>query len=188
MSIWKDFNDAAEPMGFGIIPKNTLVKAYMEIKRGGYDDVSQDWTDGYVTRNAKTGSAYLDCKFVVMTGEYAKRQIWHMIGLHSAKSDEWANMGRTFIKSLLNSAKGLQPNDMSDAARQARTTNNGFADLDGINCVIRLGVETDSYDNERNRVSNVVMADDKDYAAMMAEGQITSHSQAGSSAELSWAR
>jgi hypothetical protein len=91
-----DFNSASEQTSFDLIPKGTVVRVRMTIKPGGHDDATQGWTGGFATRNINTGSVYLNCEFVVMEGEYARRKMWSLIGLHSPKGPEWANMGRTF--------------------------------------------------------------------------------------------
>ena len=131
-----DFNSASEQTSFDLIPKGTLVRVRMTIRPGGFDDASQGWTGGYATRNDNTGSVYLNCEFVVMDGEFARRKMWSLIGLHSPKGPEWANMGRTFVKAILNSARGVHPGDNSPAAQNARRIS-GFADLDGIEFVAR---------------------------------------------------
>ena len=96
-----DFNSASEQTSFDLIPKGTLLRVRMTIKPGGFDDPSQGWTGGYATRNDNTGSVYLNCEFVVMEGEFARRKMWSLIGLHSPKGPEWANMRRTFVKAIL---------------------------------------------------------------------------------------
>ena len=53
----------------------------MTIRPGGFDDPAQGWTGGYATRNANTGSVYLNCEFVVLEGPYARRKMWSLIGL-----------------------------------------------------------------------------------------------------------
>ncbi|NBO83470.1 MAG: hypothetical protein EBU75_11805, partial [Betaproteobacteria bacterium] len=108
-----DFNSAAEQSSYDLIPKGTVVRVRMTIKPGGYDDPSQGWTGGYATRSLSTGSVYLNCEFVVLDGPFARRKMWSLIGLYSAKGAEWTNMGRTFIKAILNSARGINPNDSS---------------------------------------------------------------------------
>jgi hypothetical protein len=35
--------------------------------------------------------------------------MWSLIGLSSPKGPEWANMGRSFMKAILNSARGIHP-------------------------------------------------------------------------------
>ena len=116
-----DFNSAAEQPSFEPIPKGSNVRVHMTIRPGGFDDASQGWTGGYATRNTSTGSVYLNCEFVVMEGEYARRKMWSLIGLHSPKGPEWAGMGRTFIKAILNSARGIHPADNSPQAQSAQT-------------------------------------------------------------------
>ena len=111
-----DFNSASEQTSFDLIPKGALVRVRMTVKPGGFDDASQGWTGGYATRNDNTGSVYLNCEFVVMEGQYARRKMWSLIGLYSPKGPEWSNMGRTFIKAVLNSARAIHPNDNGPAA------------------------------------------------------------------------
>lgn len=113
MTAWNDYNSADDQNSFDLIPKGTLVKVRMTIKPGGHDDPAQGWTGGYATQNQTTGSVYLNCEFVVLDDPYARRKMWSLIGLHSPKGPEWANMGRAFIKGILNSARGLHPQDNS---------------------------------------------------------------------------
>ena len=137
MTTWNDFNSAEDQNNFDVIPKGTLVKVRMTIRPGGYDDASQGWTGGYATQSMTTGSVYLNCEFVVLDGPYAKRKMWSLIGLQSPKGPEWANMGRAFVKGILNSSRGLHPQDNSPQAQQARRIQ-GFADLDGIEFVAKV--------------------------------------------------
>lgn len=170
MSTWNDFNNAENQSSFDVIPAKTPVKVRMTIKPGGFDNPHLGWTGGYVTRNSTTGAAYLNCEFVVLEGPYAKRKVWSLIGLHSEKGPEWANMGRTFIRALLNSARGIHPKDDSPAAQSARCIQ-GFADLDGIEFAARIDVEKDQRSGEdRNVIRTVVQPDHPEYAALMGAG------------------
>jgi hypothetical protein len=138
----------------------------MTIRPGGFDDASQGWTGGYATRNAETGSVYLSCEFVVTDGEFARRKMWSLIGLHSPKGPEWANMGRTFVKAVLNSARGVHPGDNSPAAQNARRIG-GFADLDGIEFLGKVDWEKDKNGQDKSVIKAAVTPDHKDYAALM---------------------
>mgnify|MGYP000499911118 FL=1 len=120
MSAWNDFNDAEQQQSFDLIPKGTVAPVRMTIKPGGHDDASQGWTGGYATQSFETGSIFLACEFVVLDGEYARRKMWSNIGLHSSKGPAWANMGRTFIRAALNSARNIQPQDNSPQAAAGR--------------------------------------------------------------------
>ena len=161
-----DFNSASEQTSFDLIPKGSLVRVRMTVKPGGHDDASQGWTGGYSTRNVNKGSVYLNCEFVVMEGPFARRKMWALIGLHSPKGPDWGNMGRTFIKAILNSARNVHPADNSPAAQNARRIS-GFADLDGIEFLGKVDWEKDQNDEDKSVVKSAVTPDHKDYAAAM---------------------
>ena len=138
----------------------------MTIKPGGFDDATQGWTGGYATRNLSTGSVYLNCEFVVTEGEFARRKLWSLIGLHSPKGPEWANMGRTMVKAILNSARNIQPSDNSPAAQNARRIN-GFADLDGIEFLGKVDWDKDQNGQDKAVIKSAVTPDHKDYSVIM---------------------
>lgn len=161
-----DFNSAAEQSSYALIPKNSLVRVRMTIKPGGYDDPSQGWTGGFATRSVSTGSVYLNCEFVVLDGPFARRKMWSLIGLHSAKGAEWTNMGRTFIKAILNSARGINPNDSSPAAQNARRIS-GFADLEGIEFLGKVDWEKDQNGEDKCVIKSAITPEHKDYAVHM---------------------
>ncbi len=162
MSAWNDFNDAEQQQSFDLIPKGTVARVRMTIKPGGHDDVSQGWTGGYATQSFETGSIFLACEFVILDGEYARRKMWSNVGLHSSKGPAWGNMGRTFIRAVLNSSRHIQPQDNSPQAAAARRIQ-GFHELDGIEFVARIDVEKDGRGDLRNVVKMAVEPDQPDY-------------------------
>ncbi|NBV07199.1 MAG: hypothetical protein EBS06_08225 [Proteobacteria bacterium] len=161
-----DFNNSENQSNFDLIPNGTLAKVRMSIKPGGYDDQNQGWAGGYATRNEATGSIYLSCEFVILEGEYAKRKVWGILGLHSNKGPEWGNMGRSFIKAILNSARGFSESDNSAAAQSARKIN-GIGDLDGIEFVAKITTKKDQNEELRNEIRFAITPDNKDYKAIM---------------------
>ena len=163
---WNDFNTADDQQSFDLIPKGTLAKVRMTIRPGGFDDETQGWTGGYATQSDSTGAVYLNCEFVVLDGPYAKRKVWSLIGLESPKGPEWASMGRAFIKTMLNSSRGIQPQDTSPQAQQARRIR-GFAELDGCEFVARIDTEKDIDGETKNIIKTAITAEHKDYAALM---------------------
>lgn len=166
---WNDFNDAEAQTGFDLIPKGTLVKVRLSIKPGGFDDPSQGWTGGWATLSDQTGSVYLNAEFVVLDGPYVKRKLWSLIGLYSPKGDEWTNMGRSFIRAMLNSARGIDPKDVSPQAQVARRIAH-FGELDSVEFVGRVDIEQDSRGDDKNTIRQAVEPGHKDYAALMAGG------------------
>ena len=167
MSNWNDFNDAdAQSGSFNLIPKGTLVPVRMTIKPGGYDDPSQGWTGGYATESFDSGAVYLSCEFVVTDGEYCKRKMWSLVGLHSPKGPTWGQMGRSFIRAALNSARNVHPQDNGPEAAAARRIQ-GFSDLDGLEFLARVDIEKDARGEDKNVIKVAIEPDHPQYAALM---------------------
>ncbi|PPB81369.1 hypothetical protein LV82_01416 [Albidovulum inexpectatum] len=161
--LWNDFNDAQS--NANLIPKGTLAKVRLTIRPGGFDDPAQGWTGGYATRGA-TGAVYLNGEFTVLEGPYARRKIFTLIGLYSPKGPDWANMGRSLIRGMLNSARGISDKEQSPEAQAARRIS-GFADLDGLEFVARIDIGTDAMGEEKNEIRGAVTPEHRDYARIM---------------------
>ena len=163
MASWNDYNDAQSNPN--LIPKGTLAKVRLTIRPGGFDDPSQGWTGGYATRGS-TGAVYLNGEFTVLEGPYAKRKIFTLIGLYSPKGPEWAGMGRSFLRGMLTSARGISDKDVSPQAQGARRIG-GFADLDGLEFVAKIEHGTDAGGETKNEIRMAVTPDHRDYAQAM---------------------
>lgn len=172
MTIWNDFNNSDNQQSFDLIPNNTLAKVRMMIRPGGYDDANQGWDGGYATKNDNTNSIYLSCEYVVMTGQFAKRKVWGLIGLHSDKGPEWANIGRSFVKAILNSARGFAELDESQKAQEARIINS-LADLDGMEFVAKISIVKDQDGNDRNDIKFIITPDHPEYKNLMGDNSDT---------------
>ena len=166
---WNDFNDAEAQTSYDLIPKGTIVPVRMTIKPGGYDDPSQGWTGGYATHNETTGSVYLNAEFVITEGPFARRRVWSLIGLVSQKGPEWGNMGRSFVRGILNSARGLSDKDNSPQAQAARRIN-GLAELDGIEFLAKIDVGKDQNGDAKNEIRFAVAPNQKDWEAYHKSG------------------
>jgi len=146
--LWNDFNSAQG--NANLIPKSTMLKVRLTIRPGGFNDESQGWTGGYATRGS-TGSVYLNAEYTVLEGQYAKRKIFSLIGLYSTKGPDWGNMGRSLVRGILNSSRGISDKDNSPEA-QAKRRIAGFADLDGLEFVVRADLGTDTNGDDKNEV------------------------------------
>lgn len=159
-----DYNDADQQNEFDIIPKGTVAPVRMTIRPGNYIDNVRGWTDGYPKRGA-TDAIYLDCEFVVTGGQYAKRKIFSLIGLYSPKGPDWGNIGRSFIRAILNSARGVSDKDNSQRAIDARKISS-FADLNGIEFLARIDVEIDDRKGtQKNVIKFAVTPDHPEYGS-----------------------
>lgn len=158
-----DFQGAEPQQEFDLIPKGTVAKVNMTIKPGGYNDPEQGWTGGYATASSTTDSVYLNCEFVILEGPFAKRKVWSLIGLYSPKGPTWGNSGRSFIRAILNSARGFAEKDNSPQAIAARQIK-AIEELNGIEFLAKIAVETNKANGEeRNLIKIAVTKDHKDY-------------------------
>jgi hypothetical protein len=103
----------------------------------------------------------------VLEGEYARRKLWSNIGLYSSKGPTWGNMGRTFVRAALNSARNVRPDDNTPQAAAARRIQ-GFHELDGLEFVARIDIEKDGRGEAKNVVKMAVEPGEPEYAPTMA--------------------
>ena len=75
-------------------------------------------------------------------------------------------MGRSLIRGMLNSARGISNRDVSPQAQAARRINS-FAELDGLEFVARIDIGTDTNGEEKNEIRGAVTPDHKEYARLM---------------------
>jgi hypothetical protein len=130
-----DFNDAGEQKNFDVIPANTICTLQLTIRPGSAGD------GGWLKRSGDGASEGLDCEFVVVDGEYAKRKLWQLYTLRGTTPGHAAagEISRNTLRAILESARGIRPDDKSEAAQNARKIS-GWADLDQLRFVARLGV------------------------------------------------
>jgi hypothetical protein len=130
-----DFNNAGEQRNFEVIPANTIVTLQLTIRPGNAGD------GGWLKRSADGASEGLDCEFTVVNEPYAKRKLWQLFTLRGTTQGhvEAEEISRKTLRAILESARGIRPDDKSEAAQNARKIS-GWADLDQLRFVARLGV------------------------------------------------
>jgi hypothetical protein len=156
-----NFNDAEPQIEFGLIPNNTIAKTRLTIKLGG------DFSDPFLTRSKNGDSVFLNCEFVILEGPYAKRRIFDKIGIGG--SDQWINMSKARIRAILESAKNIGPKDMSEAAQAARKIDS-WDELDGLEPVVKIGIESDrsGVHPNKNRIASIITPDKPEYKTHMS--------------------
>ena len=162
-----NFNNVeSSKAGFALIPDGTIAKAHLTIRAGGAE------LDAYLTKSSNTGAVYLNAEFVILEGSFAKRKIFQNIGVVGAfregDNDVFGTRGRSFLRSLIESAKNIYPTDNSEEAQKARKIS-GFAELDGLVCIIKIGVDKDKSGKyaDRNCVLCAITTDKKEYEQVM---------------------
>jgi hypothetical protein len=129
-----DFNDAGEQRSFDVIPDNTICTVQMTIKPGGAGK------DGWLTRAKDGKSEHLACEFIVVDGPHAKRKFWNRYTVEGTDHASAIEISRKALKAILESARGIRPQDESEAAKAGRQTK-GWADFDQLRFPVRVGVE-----------------------------------------------
>lgn len=170
-----DMNDAELPRSTDLIPDGSFVKVRMEIRKGGIDGASP--FDRELLKAAKTPGSdvrMLDCEFTVVAGPHTKRKFWQSFTVAGGKVDEqgvsigW-KISKGMFRAMIDSALGLDPHDMSEAAKAKRILR-GLADLNGITFAAKLRVEpaNDPRYGDNNRIDRVVLPGEPEYARIMA--------------------
>jgi hypothetical protein len=155
-----DFNTAGEQRSFEVIPAGTICTLQLTIRRGGCGD------DGWLKRSADGNSEGLDCEFIVTEGQYAKRKLWQLYTIRSTTQGhgEAGEISRNTLRAMLESARGIRPDDKSEAAQNARKVT-GWADFDGLRFVARLGVRAPQNNYPaKNTITEVITPDRQNWA------------------------
>jgi hypothetical protein len=131
-----DFNDAGPQRSFDIIPADTIATLRMKVKPGGAGE------GGWLRRSKAGDSESLDCEFVIDDGKFEKRKFWSSLLVNGTTEGQTtaADISRRRLRAMLESARGIKPDDNSDAAKQARRTES-WGDFDGLRFIGRIGIE-----------------------------------------------
>lgn len=169
-----DMNDAEPQKTNDLIPDGSFVKVTMTIRPGGHDGASEV-DRGLLKPSNAAGSDVLmvDAEFTVTEGHHARRKFWQNFTVAGGKVDEhgvsigWKISKGTF-RAMIDSALGLDPEDMSDAAKAKRVLN-GLADLSGITFAakVRVEVSQDSRYGNSNRLDRVVLPNEPEWRKVM---------------------
>lgn len=170
-----DMNDVAPQQSGDLIPDGTFAKLRMSIRKGGSDGMSEV-DRGLLKASNQPGSdvLMLDAEFTVMEGPHARRKFWQNFTVQGGKLDEQGQsigwkISKGVFRAMIDSALGLNPDDMSEAAR-ARRVLRGLVDLDGIVFVAKIQIEpsrTPGY-KDANRLDHVVLPTAPEWQKVMA--------------------
>lgn len=146
-----------------LIPSGAVVTLRIQIRKGGYNEARNGWTEGYATK-AKSGAVYLNCNFTVVDGEYSGKRFSSLIGLRSPKGDWWGNEGRKTLRKILNSSHCLQDNDYSPSTRKLRRLES-FASFVGLEFIGEVDTKKGHDGILRNELKAVITPEDERYKA-----------------------
>jgi len=175
-----DFNDADTQRNFDVIPHGTIATVRMTVRPGSAGE------GGWLRRSKDGGSEALDCEFVVLDGPFAKRKFWTLFTIAGTTPGhgEAANISAGKLRAILESARGIRPDDKSDTATQARRIGS-YGDLNGLSFIARVGVEPPQNGYKaKNRLDHVVTPDEKAWHPVTQEPVATPAKPASSPAKI----
>jgi hypothetical protein len=160
-----DYTAAPPPRDFDLIPSGTIASVQMRIRAGNVGE------DGLLKRSAKGDCEMLDLEFVVVDGEFRGRKFWTNLILEGttdghAKAKE---ISRSILRAIIESSRGIKPDDLSPHARAARTVS--LKDFDNLIFIAKIGVEKGKSKNDgsgenypnKNVLAGVITPDKKDW-------------------------
>ena len=152
-----DFNEAGAQREFDLIPADTIVTLAIKVRGGGAG------ADGALTRSKDGHSEGLDLEFTVCEGPYVRRKVFTRLTLQGETEGhaEARRISDTVLKAILESARGVKPDDQSEAAKQQRRLAS-YLELDGLKFIGRIGIvpAKNGYD-AKNKLASVVTPDMK---------------------------
>ena len=152
-----DFNDAGKQKSFDVIPDNTICALHMQIRPGGVGD------GGWLTRAKDGRSEHLNCVFTVVDGDYAKRKLFARLTVSGVDHADAIDINRRLQCAMLESGRGIMPNDKSPAAVEVRRVKN-YGEFDHLCFMACLGVEPPKNGfAATNKIKRVITPDQQDW-------------------------
>ena len=156
-----DFNNAPEQKEGGLIPNGTMAVVHLTVRPGSAGE------GGWLKRSKAGDSEALDCEFTIVEGPFAKRKFWTLMTVEGQTEGQIkaAEISASRLRGILESARGIRPDDESDAAKTGRRITS-WGDFDGIRFIAKIGVEVGTGDykgKDKNRLDFAVTPDRKDW-------------------------
>src|SRR4051812_2789195 len=108
-----DFNNAPEQREGGTIPDGTVAVVHLTVRPGNSGE------GGWLKRSKAGDSEAMDCEFTIVEGPHAKRKFWSLFTVEGTTEGhaKAAEISASRLRGILESAKGIRPDDESEAAK-----------------------------------------------------------------------
>ena len=140
-----------------LIPAGTVCRAVIIVKMG--DIELQEFGAGQWFKQSQSSKAkWMELEFTIVGGEHDRRKFWDRIFVDGDKMGQSGipqakEIGLSTLRQIIESANGLDPTDMSEAAQQRRNIS-GIMDLNGMEICAKIGIKkgTNGY-SDSNRLT-----------------------------------
>jgi hypothetical protein len=143
---------------FSLIPKGTVVRAVIVVQMGDVE-IPEFGQGSWFKKSMNTSAKWANLEFTIIGGQFDRRKFWHSIFVDGDKMGDSGmplakEIGLRTLKSIVESARAIDPADMSPQAQQNRNIS-GMFDLNGMEICAKIGVKkgTNGYSD-----SNQLMA------------------------------
>jgi hypothetical protein len=155
-----DFNNADPQREVGaLIPENTVCVVVASLRPGGHGP------GGWLKPNKNGDCLMADFEFTVEGGDFDRRKFWGLFVTEGATEGQQkaANITRSKLRAMLESAYGIHPGDDSPDAVTRRQVA-GWQAFDGLRFCAKVGVEkgTGEY-KDKNVLKAAITPDERDY-------------------------
>tara|TARA_R110002012_G_scaffold40650_2_gene111986 strand:+ start:5009 stop:5650 length:642 start_codon:yes stop_codon:yes gene_type:complete len=148
---------------FDLIPDGTVVRAFIKLE-GGSTELPEYGAGSFFEVSQQTNAKWLPIELTIIGGNFDKRKIWHRIFVDGTKMGASGmpiakEIGLRTMKSIIDSAFGLDPKDQSEASQQKRNLQ-GVNQLNGMEFCFKVGIEkgTNGY-ADKNKIKVVLTPD-----------------------------
>ena len=152
---------------FELIPVGTIARASMMLKLGDIE-IPEFGSGAWFKKSFSSNAKWCEIEFTVIGGEFDKRKFWQKIfidgdALASNGMSKARQIGLSTLRTIIDSAKALNPSDTSSEAQNARNLS-GIAQLNTLELCVKIGIEkgTNGY-ADRNKMMAALSPDHSDY-------------------------
>lgn len=149
-------DDNPQEREFSLIPNGTICRAVMVVKQGDIE-IPEFGQGTWFKKSMSTAAKWMELEFTIVGGDFDRRKFWDRVFVDGDKMGQSGipqakEIGLRTLKSLIESARNIDPSDVSAAAQQARNIS-GVYDLNALEICAKVGIKkgTNGY-SDSNRL------------------------------------
>ena len=157
---------------FSLIPKGTVVRAIIVVQQGEVE-LPEFGQGSWFKKSMSTSAKWANLEFTIIGGQFDRRKFWHSVFVDGDKMGDSGmplakEIGLRTLKSIVESARAIDPADMSPEAQQSRNIS-GMFDLNAMEICAKIGVKkgTNGY-SDSNQLMAALTPNNSEY---IAQGQ-----------------
>ena len=126
---------------FSLIPKGTVVRAVIVVQMGDIE-IPEFGQGSFFKKSMSTSAKWANLEFTIIGGQFDRRKFWHSIFVDGDKMGDSGmplakEIGLRTLKSIVESARAIDPADVSPQAQQNRNIS-GMFDLNGMEICAKI--------------------------------------------------